>query len=111
MSAANQTTGPSTDDFSPIFDAALAEYQKMTRERLDTHPFATQFDTCDSPEAISDVLRAQAKAFSKSRQGDERLMAWLNPIVHILFVFSGAIGEGIGLVGRLNHWLWPFSNI
>jgi len=30
-------------------------------------------------------------------------MAWLNPIVHILSVFSGTLGGGIGLVRRLLH--------
>jgi hypothetical protein len=103
MSAAKQTAGPSADNFSTIFDAALTEYQRVTGKHLDTHRFATQFDTCDSPEAVSNVLRTQAQAFSKFRQGDEKLMAWLNPIVHILFVFSGTLGEGIGLVCRLVH--------
>ncbi len=105
MSASNQTARPSTDNFTAIFNAAEAEYQRVTRKRLDTHTFAVQLDTCDNPEAIMNIFRTQAQEFNKFRKGDDKLMTWLNPIVHILFIFSGTIGEGIGLVSRLVHWL------
>ena len=102
MSASNQTvcpsTSPSTDNFTTILNAASAEYQKVTGKRLDLHPFAAQLDTCQSPKAVSDILRMQAQAFSKFSRGDKKLMAWLDPIVHILFTFSATLGEGIGLV-------------
>jgi hypothetical protein len=101
MSTSNQTA----DNFTAIFNAAAAEYQRVTKKRLDTHPFAAQLDTCDSPEAVSDIFRTQAQAFSIFREGDERLMTWLDPIVHILFIFSGTLGEGIGLVSRFVDWL------
>ena len=106
MSTSDQTAGPSTstDNFTAIFNAASIEYQTVTGNRLDTHPFAAQLDTCDSPNAISDLLRAQAQAFSKFRKSDEKLMAWLDPTVHILFTFSATLGEGIGLVSRLNSF-------
>ena len=73
----------------------------MTGKRLDTHPFAAQLDACDSPNAVSDLLRTQAQTFSKFRRGDEKLMAVLDPTVHILFTFSATLGEGIGLVSPL----------
>jgi hypothetical protein len=102
MSASNQTAGPSTststDNFNAVFNAASAEYQFVTRKRLDTHPLAARLDTCDSPKAVSDLLRTQAQVFSTFRKGDEKLMAWLDPMVHILFTFSATLGEGIGLV-------------
>jgi hypothetical protein len=98
MSATNQTAGPSTDNFSAIFNVASTEYQRLTGKYLDTHPFAAQLDTCKNPEAISNVLRTQARAFSKFREGDERLMAWLDPTICILLTFSDTLGEGIGLV-------------
>jgi hypothetical protein len=104
MSASNQTAGPSTaDNFSAIFNAASIEYHRLTGKFLDTHPLAAQLDTCQNPEAISNVLRMQAQAFSKFREGDERLMAWLDPTIHILFTFSATLGEGIGLVSNLVH--------
>lgn len=70
----------------------------MTRKRLDTHPFATQLNACQNPEAISNLFRAQEHTFSKILKGDERLMAWLDPTIHILFTFTDSLGEGIGLV-------------
>jgi len=103
MSTSNQSAGPSTstDNFSAIFNAASTEYARVTGKRLDTHPFAAQLDACDSPKAVSDLLRSQAQALSKFRKGDEKLMAVLDPTVHILFTFSATLGEGIGLVSPL----------
>ena len=100
MSASNQTAGPSTstDNFSAIFNAASTEYHRVTGNRLDTHPFAAQPDACESPKAVSDLLRTQAQAFSKFRKGDNKLMACLGPTVHILFTFSATLGEVISLV-------------
>jgi hypothetical protein len=106
MSASNQMAGPSiptsTDNFQAVFNAASAEYQSVTGKRLDTHPLAARLDTCDSPKAISDLLLSQAQVSSTFRKGDDKLMAWLDPIVHILFTFSATLGEGIGLVSPLN---------
>jgi hypothetical protein len=105
MSATNQTAGPSrsNDNFATIFQAALSEYETVTGKPLRTHPFATQLDSCDNPEAISAVLRSQAQAFNKFRKADEKLMTYLDPTVHVLFMFSATLGEGIGLVSRFIH--------
>ena len=103
MSTSNQLAGPSTstDNFTAIFNAALTEYARVTGKRLDIHPFAAQLDACDTPKAVSDLLRTQAQALSTFRKGDEKLMAVLDPTVHILFTFSATLGEGIGLVSFL----------
>jgi hypothetical protein len=110
-SRSNQTlaAGPSVSTstssfaaFTAIFNASSIEYHRVTGKHLDTHPFATQLDTCHSPKAVSDLLRTQAQAFSSFRKGDDKLMAWLDPIVHILFTFSATLGEGVGLVSLLN---------
>jgi hypothetical protein len=113
MSATDQIAGSSADTFTAIFNAASIEYETVTGKRLDTHPFAAQLDTCHTPEAISNVFRAQAHAFTKFRKGDEKLMAWLDPIVHILCAFSATLGEGIGLVSTPIHsvWLLCYINI
>ena len=100
MSQSRQTAGSSVDNFTAILNAASTEYHRVTRKRLDTHPFAALLDTCNTPGAILNLFRTQAQAFSNFCKGDERLMAWLDPIVHILFVFSGTLGEGIGLVSH-----------
>ena len=103
MSTSLQSTGPSTDNFTAIFKAASDEYQRVTGKRLDSHPFATQFDTCDSPEAVLTVLRTQAQAFSSFCKGDETLMTWLDPTIRILSMLSATLG-GIGLVSLLIHF-------
>jgi hypothetical protein len=103
MSTTNQTAGPSTDNFTAIFNAAIVEYQTLTGKPLGTHPFATQLDTCQNPEAVSNLLRTQAQAFSKFRKGDEKLMTWLDPTIHILSAFSDTLGEGISLVSNIVH--------
>ena len=102
MSATNQAPGPSrsTDNFTAIFQAASSEYERVTGNPLDTHPFSTQFDSCDSPEAVLNAFQTQAQAFDKFCKGDEKLMTWLDPMVHILFTFSATLGEGIGLVSH-----------
>ncbi|KAH9955010.1 hypothetical protein BC827DRAFT_1386558 [Russula dissimulans] len=98
MSTSHQVTSPSTDNFIAIFNAAATKYHSVTGNSLETHPLAAQLDICRSPEAVSNLLRTQAQAFSKFRKADEKLMAWLDPTVHILFTFSATLGEGIGLV-------------
>jgi hypothetical protein len=103
MSASNQIAGPSTDNFSAIFNTASNEFQRLTGKRLDTHPFAARLDACENPEVILNVFRTQSQAFSKFREGDERLMARLNPTIHILLPFSATLGEGIGLVSNVVH--------
>ncbi|KAI0274394.1 hypothetical protein BGY98DRAFT_71094 [Russula aff. rugulosa BPL654] len=41
------------------------------------------------------IFRKQAQAFDKFCKGDDKLMAWLAPIVNILFNFSETLGEGL----------------
>ena len=94
-----------TDNFTAIFKAASNEYQRVTGKHLDSHPFATQLETCNSPEAVSTVIRTQARAFSRFCKGDENLMAWLDPTIKILSMLSVTLGEGIGLVSYLVHFL------
>jgi len=98
MSTSNQTTDLSTTNFTAIFDAASNEYKTLTKQDIETHPFAAAFENSSSPDSVMNVFRKQAQAFDKFRNGDDKLMAWLTPIVNILFTFTGTLGEGIGLV-------------
>ena len=97
MSTSHQTTDRSSANFTAIFDAAANEYKTLTKQDLGTHPFTAAFGNSSSPDSVLDVFRTQAQAFNKFREGDDKLMAWLTPIVHILFTFSGTL-DGIGLV-------------
>jgi hypothetical protein len=98
MSSSHQQTDLSISNFTNIFDAASNEYEKLTKHDLRTHPFAAALGDCDSPEAVLNIFRTQAQAFDKFCKGDDRLMKWLDPTVHILFTLSATLGEGIALV-------------
>src|SRR6266702_5237697 len=97
MSSILSTTTDSST-FKAIFDDALKEYEKKTGTNLTTHPLADKLRTCDSPDAVLNVLQEHARAYEESRNGDRRLMKLLDPTIHILYIFSAALGEGVGLV-------------
>ena len=98
----SQTAAPSSI-FKSMLDAALAEYKKKTGDDLLAHWLALEVQTCQSVDAVLDVLREQAKAFDRS--GDQKLMKWIDPLVHVLYTFSDALGDGVSLVRITN----PFS--
>jgi hypothetical protein len=87
-----------TSNFTPIFQTACDEYKRLTGYDLATHPFSAELDHCNSPDGILHVLGKQSQAFTRSRKRNEKLLAWLSPIVYVLSTFSGTLGEGIGLV-------------
>ena len=80
-----------------MLDDALVEYKKKTGKDLHAIWLASELQTCVSVDSVLDILRDQAKAFERS--GDQRLMKWIDPLVHVLYTFSGALGNGVGLVG------------
>ena len=79
-----------------MLDAALAEYKKTTGNDLLAHWLASELQTCESADAVIDILRDQAKAFERS--DDQKLMKWIDPLVHVLHTFSDALGDGVSLV-------------
>src|SRR5712691_7894938 len=91
-------SSPSSTDFQSVFNAALEAYEKTTKNKLLTHPLATQLQSCDSPADILPVLRDLVQQFDQSRSNNERLRNWLDPTVNVLFAFSATLGEGIGMV-------------
>jgi len=90
----------SSSSFQSLFDAALQDYTNQTGTRLDEHPFAKQFRTCDSVESISSILQQHAQAFREFRGEDGKIMKSLKCTVHILYTLSitTVLGESIGLV-------------
>ncbi|KAI9432201.1 hypothetical protein H4582DRAFT_1821458, partial [Lactarius indigo] len=87
----------SSSNFDTVFTTAFKAYKKRTGKDITSHPLAAQLKTCDSPDAILAVLRAQVEEFDQSRKDDERLTKWLNPTVNVLYAFSATLGEGVGL--------------
>ena len=98
MSTTNQMTDLSTANFTAIFDAASNEYKTLTKQDLETHPFAAAFENSNSPDSVMNIFRKQAQVFDMFCKGDDKLIARLTPIVNILFTFSGTLEEGIGIV-------------
>ncbi|KAI9428654.1 hypothetical protein H4582DRAFT_2135072 [Lactarius indigo] len=88
----------SSSDFDTIFKTALKAYKKRTGQDITSRPLAAWLKTCDTPDAILAVLKAQVEEFDQSRRDDERLTKWLNPTVNVLYAFSATLGEGVGLV-------------
>ncbi|KAI9430051.1 hypothetical protein H4582DRAFT_2087663 [Lactarius indigo] len=101
MSSSTVTPGQestSSSDFKSILDGALNEYKKKTGKELLDHPLATELQQCDSVDVILTIFQGQAEAFQQFRDGDQRLMKWISPVVDVLFTFSGTLSEGVSLV-------------
>ena len=101
-STSNLVPSVSTSNFTRIFQEACDEYQRLTGHNLYTHPFSAEIQSCNSPDAILVVLQKQGQTLIKCRKGHEKLLKYLNPVVNILFIFSGTLGEGVGLVSLLS---------
>ena len=103
-STSGQTSTPSSD-FKSILDAglnrALSDYKNKTGKPLLDHPIAAQLKRCDSVDSIKALFQVQAEAFQQFRDGDKRLMKWINPVVDVLSTFSDTIGGAAGIVRPL----------
>ncbi|KAI9429969.1 hypothetical protein H4582DRAFT_2133976 [Lactarius indigo] len=94
MSSPSQTAAPSSI-FKSMLDAALDEYKKKTGKNLLAHWLADELKSCESVDGVLNILRDQAKTFEPS--GDQKLMKWIDPLVHVIYTFSGALGDGVSL--------------
>src|SRR6266852_6013578 len=94
----SRATSTSNSNFASIFNAALKSYKRKTKKDLTSHPLLPSLQSCDSPAAILTVLREQIPAFNQSQNGDDRHTKWVSPTVNVLFAFSAAVGQGVGLV-------------
>jgi hypothetical protein len=88
----------SSSNYLSVFNAALEAYERATKNKLLTHPLATQLQSCDSPAAILSVLRDLVQKFEQCRGRNEKLRSSLDPTVNVLFAFSATFGEGVSLV-------------
>jgi hypothetical protein len=94
----SQPTASSSNTYQLIFNNALKEYEKRTKQDLLAHPLAAQLQSCDSPSAIIDVLQQQIQEINQSRSSDDKFTKWLDPTVNVLYALSATLGEGVGLV-------------
>ena len=91
---------PSTSrsNLASIFDSAIQAYKKNTGKAITSHPFATELQSCDSPDAIFTVFRRHIPSSDRSQGGCEGFAKYLIPTVNVLYAFSATLGEGAGLV-------------
>ncbi|KAH8986840.1 hypothetical protein EDB92DRAFT_2105141, partial [Lactarius akahatsu] len=97
----------SSTNLQAIFYTSMKEYEKKTKKDLLAHPLMAQLQTCNSPTDILAVLRTQVQQFEQSMSGDDKLTKWLNPTVNVLYAFSAALGEGVGLVNPIQTVFSP----
>ena len=96
MSYAHPTS--TSSNFQLIFDGALKEYKKRTKNDLLTHPLADQLEVCNSTSSILTVLQEQVQELNQSQRRNEKWTRWLDPTVKVLHAFSDTLGEGVTLV-------------
>ncbi|KAH9019496.1 hypothetical protein EDB84DRAFT_614294 [Lactarius hengduanensis] len=83
--------------FKFILDTALSEYKQTTGNDLLDNWLAKELQSCESVEAILDIITHQAEAFEKFRGGDKRLTKWIDSSVNVLYTISATLGEGVGM--------------
>ncbi|KAH8992857.1 hypothetical protein EDB86DRAFT_1424300 [Lactarius hatsudake] len=88
----------SESNLRSLLETALREYEKKTGTKLLDNTLTIKLQSCNSADAISDVLQEQAQAFHEFRGNDGKVTRWLKRTVHILHTLStSALGEGVGL--------------
>jgi len=109
----SSTPTPSTSrsNLDSIFSSAFQAYKKKTGKDITSLPLAAEIESCHSPDAILAVLRSQISVLDQS-QSDEGSTKWLIPTINVLYSFSAALGEGVGLVHAVSSLLKGFcSNV
>jgi hypothetical protein len=101
MSHAPLTTAEfSSSNFRSIFDAALKDYQKKTKNDLLAHQLTAELESCESATDILAALNKQyhVQQFIQSHADGDSSNQWLSTTLTVLCAFSDALGEGVGLV-------------
>ena len=91
MSSTDHTT-TSHSNLQLIIDA-LVDYANQTGTDLSSNPFAEKIRRFNTPDAILELLQEREKAFKEYRDANRRLIDCLSPVVRVLHVFSGTLGE------------------
>ena len=72
-----------------LFEPALQVYEKKAGVSLAQHPLAIKLRSCDTVEAITDLLQDQAQAF-RHFQGSDKIMKSIKMTVSTLSKISSA---------------------
>ena len=79
---------------------ALTSYADRTGIDLSKNPFAEKLQLSNSPDDILELLHDREKAFKEYREGNRRLINCITPIVDVVHVLSGCLGEALSVVSR-----------
>jgi hypothetical protein len=92
----------SSSNFQSIFDTALDQYKKKTKNDLVVHQLTAKLESCTSPSAILAVLDEQycVRQFVQSQNDNERPKQWLDATANVICAFSATISGTVGLVCR-----------
>ena len=69
-----------------LTSAMFAPYENLLRKLLMGHPLAAELVQCDSVDSIKAILQGEAREYRQFRDGDQRLMKWVD--TNILFSFG-----------------------
>ena len=83
--------------FQAILDRALTDYQDQIGVQLDKHPFSDELRGSDSPDNVLKLLETKANAFKAYRDGNRKLISWLNPVVQVIHTLSGVLGQAVSV--------------
>ena len=86
--------------FQYIFNNALQDYTKQTGVDLTKYDFVNQLERCGSPDEVLLLLCDKAKEFKEYRDGNRKLINLMAPVVQIVHVFAGFLGEATSIVSR-----------
>ncbi|KAH9002653.1 hypothetical protein EDB86DRAFT_192910 [Lactarius hatsudake] len=84
--------------FQSILNAALADYSNQVGIDLASHPIADSLQTCGSPDDVLKLLEDKANEFKDFRDGNRKLLNWLNPVVNVVHTLSAVLCASITLV-------------
>ena len=98
MSSTAEATSP-FENVKLIINA-VADYAKETGVDLSKNPFAAKLEQLQTPKEILQLFEGQERAFGVYREGNRRLLNFLNPAVKVLHGFSGILSEAAGLVSQ-----------
>jgi len=87
-----------SSSFQPILAAALDNYSSQTGIDLTKHASTEQFQNCDSPDDVLQLLLERESAFADYRNKYRKLIDRIRPVVQVVHAISSVLGEAADLV-------------
>jgi hypothetical protein len=100
-----QHTTISPSNLQLIIDA-LGDYAGRMGIDFAQNPFAEELQRTNTPNDILNLLRQREKAFVQYRNTNRTLINCFSPAVRVLQIFSGKLGDVVGLVSSITRLLF-----